>query len=164
MKNLSFLSAVALLLLSAAAAQAATTSSNANAQILTALTLTNTVPLEFGQIAASASAGTVSVSTASVRTSTGGVTLAGLTPATAASFDVLGDAASTYAITLPTSTTIDSGANSMTVDTYVSSPNGTGTLDGGGADTILVGARLSVGANQAAGSYTGTFDVTVQYN
>jgi hypothetical protein len=27
-----------------------------------------------------------------------------------------------------------------------------------------VGATLHVGANQAAGSYTGTFDVTVAYN
>ena len=27
-----------------------------------------------------------------------------------------------------------------------------------------VGATLNVGANQAAGSYTGTFSVTVDYN
>jgi hypothetical protein len=163
-KNLYIASALALLLISATAANAATASSNASAEILTALTLTNTVPLEFGEIAASAAAGTVSVSTASVRTSTGGVTLAGLTPATASSFAVTGDAGDTYAITLPTSTTIASGANSMTVDTFTSAPDTTGTLSGGGTDTVLVGATLHVGANQVAGDYIGTFDLIVVYN
>jgi hypothetical protein len=163
-KNLTIASALALLLLSAAAANAATTSSDTSAEILTAITLTNTIPLEFGEIAASAALGTVTVSTASVRSSTGGVTLAGLTPATASSFAVTGDAGDTYAITLPTSISITSGANSMTVDTFTSSPDTAGTLSGGGTDTVLVGATLHVAASQAAGAYAGTFDLIVVYN
>ncbi len=34
----------------------------------------------------------------------------------------------------------------------------------GGSDTFNVGATLNVGATQAAGTYSGTFDVTVNYN
>ena len=42
------------------------------------------------------------------------------------------------------------------------------TNDGGGAltggtDTFNVGGTLSVGANQAAGSYSGTYTVSVNY-
>jgi len=72
---------------------------------------------------------------------------------------------STYSITLPTTYTITSGANNMTVTTFTSTPSGTGTLSGG-TQTVNVGATLSVAASQAAGTYTnGTgFPVTVNYN
>ena len=39
----------------------------------------------------------------------------------------------------------------------------TPVLDGTGNATLNVGAVLTVGAAQAAGAYTGTFDVTVVY-
>jgi len=50
----------------------------------------------------------------------------------------------------------------MTVDTFTSTPSGTGTLTGG-AETLNVGATLQVGIGQATGSYTGTYSVTVNY-
>ncbi len=81
---------------------------------------------------------------------------------TAASFDVSGQGDYTYSVTLPASTTLVDGAtNEMTVDTFAD--NSTGTLDGAGAETFNVGATLNVGADQIAGSYTGTFDVSVDY-
>ncbi|HBC79095.1 MAG TPA: hypothetical protein DCZ51_10735, partial [Bacteroidales bacterium] len=70
-------------------------------------------------------------------------------------------------ITLPAAaTTITSGANTMTVDTWTSSPSGTGTLSAGGSQALTVGATLNVGASQPAGTYvSGTpFTVTVNYN
>jgi hypothetical protein len=161
-KQLSIASALALLLLSDGAAGAAT--GTASAEIVSAITITNTVGLQFGQIAPSASPGTVTIATSGVRTSTGGVTLAGLATVSAAGFDVTGAPDNTYTITITSSTTITLGGNSMTVDTFESAPDTTGTLSAGGTDVILVGATLHVGANQAAGSYTGTFDVTVAYN
>ncbi len=39
----------------------------------------------------------------------------------------------------------------------------TSCTDGTGNATLNVGAVLNVGAKQAAGVYTGTFDVTVVY-
>lgn len=164
MKNLSVVFALAFLLMSAFAASAATTSSNSHAQILTAITITNDVQLEFGNIVASAAAGTVTVSPAGVRSALLGATLASGITATAASFTVTGDADATYAVGLPlTATSIDSGANSMSVDTYTSASTGSGVLLLG-TDTLTVGATVHVGISQASGSYTGTFDVSANYN
>jgi len=54
----------------------------------------------------------------------------------------------------------------MTASTFTSSPTPTGTLSGGGAQTVTVGATLNVSASQLAGVYlSGTpFTVTVNYN
>lgn len=155
---------VLVVLLTSSAARAATSSSAIGATILTPITLSNTAGLEFGEIGISASAGTVAVSTAGVRTSTGGVTLAGLVSPTGASFHVVGAPGSTYTVTLPTSAAIVLGAGAMTLDTFVSSPHTTGTLSGAGADTLVVGATLHVGASQAAGHYAGSFAVTIAYD
>ena len=52
----------------------------------------------------------------------------------------------------------------MSVDTFNHDAGATPSLSGGGSDTFNVGATLNVGATQAAGTYSGTFDVTVNYN
>ncbi len=51
----------------------------------------------------------------------------------------------------------------MTIDTFNHDAGATPTL-AGGSDTFNVGATLHVGATQAAGTYSGTFSVTVNYN
>ena len=86
----------------------------------------------------------------------------------AAGFDVAGQASTTYAITLPADGTITIGhgvpADDMAVNTFTSNPNATGTLSGAGAQSITVGATLTVAAGQVPASYTGTFPVSVDYN
>ena len=53
----------------------------------------------------------------------------------------------------------------MDVDTWTSSPTPTGTLDGTGAQTLSVGATLTVVGGESSGLYTGgPFTVTVNYN
>lgn len=154
-------------LLSAGIAAAATDSSTASAEIVSAIAISNTTGLNFGQIAPSGVAGTVSISTAGVRTSSGGVTLGNQVSVSACSFDVTGAPNNTYSITLPADGTItltSGGSPAMAVDSFVSSPDTTGTLNGAGAQTLLVGATLSVGVNQPNGNYTGMFNVTVAYN
>jgi hypothetical protein len=83
----------------------------------------------------------------------------------AASFTVTGSGSATYTITLPSSVTVTSSTNSMTVDAFTSSPSGTGTLTAG-SQTLNVGATLHVGALQTPGAYTSAtpFTVTVDYN
>lgn len=49
----------------------------------------------------------------------------------------------------------------MDVDNFTGS-KANGTLTSG-ADSFTVGGTLDVAANQAAGEYTGTFTVTVEY-
>jgi hypothetical protein len=164
MKNVSIATALFLSfgLLSVVPANAA--SSDANAEIVASIAIVNTGALEFGQIIAGP-AGTVAVSTASVRTSPS-TTLYfanGTTPA-AATFDVTGGADSTYSITLPADAAVSLAGPgvAMVVNGFVSSPE-TGLLTGG-TETLSVGATLSVAAAQTPGAYSGTFDVTVAYD
>ena len=137
-----------------------------SATIITPIAIANAGNMNFGNVAVSATAGTVVLSPASVRSLTGGVTLPAVTgTVSAAAFTVTGLGSSTYSIQLPTTYTITSGANNMTISSFTSNPSGTGTLSGG-TQTINVGATLSVGASQAAGSYTNAtgFPVIVNYN
>lgn len=119
--------------------------------------------LLFGNIIASAAGGSVVIATTGTPTLTG--VAAPSVPGTrqAATFTVTGMAGVTYAITLPASTNLTSGGNTMTVDNFLSDPNGTGLLTGG-TQTLNVGAKLNVGPAQPAGTYTGSFAVTVGYN
>lgn len=171
MKNYFKLAAFAFIMLGSAAASHAqsTASATSTATIVTPITITKTVDMNFGNVAVSASSpGTVVLDPAGSRTPSGGVTLPAVTgTVAAASFDVAGQANYTYTITLPAGThTITSGVNSMNVDTFTSSPSTTGTLSASGTETLTVGATLNVSAGQASGTYvSGTpFDVTVNYN
>ncbi len=168
MKSLPIAAALALTagLAFSGSANAAVASGSANANIVAAISISNTVALNFGQIAPTIALGSVTVAPDGDRTFLGGVTLANGTPATAASFAVTGAPLNTYAITLPGDsdvTLLGTGAP-MTVTGFVSDPPVTGTLSGAGAQTLLVGATVNVGVSQVAGAYTGLFNVDVVYN
>jgi hypothetical protein len=146
-----------------------TASATASANIITPIAISKTVDMNFGNVAVSATvAGTVVLDPAGARTRTAGVTLPNsVGTVTAASFTLSGDANRTFAITLPANNTIRIGAAgaTMLVNTFTSTPSGTGALSGG-ALTLTVGATLNVDAAQAVGLYTSVtpFDVTVNYN
>jgi hypothetical protein len=145
-----------------------TATASTSATIITPIAITKDVDMNFGNIAVSPTlGGTVVLPTSGPRTKTGGVTLPVVTgTVTPASFTVTGEGNSTYSITLPSSAiTLTSGAASMTVENFISSPSNTGQLSSG-TQEIKVGATLNVGAAQAAGTYSnesGLF-VTVNYN
>jgi hypothetical protein len=153
---------------SALHAQSVSASATVSATIVTPISITKTTDMNFGNVSVAGSAGTVILSTAGARTTTGGCSLSTANPGTvtAAAFTVNGTGTYTYAITLPsTATTIVNGGNNMTVDTYVSNPSGTGALTAG-TQTLLVGGTLHVSATQATGLYTlaSGLSVTVSYN
>jgi len=167
MKKLIFIPLMLFAVNAALFAQASATAT-ATAVIVGPIGISNTANMNFGNVAVGASPGTVVLTPAGGRTPTGGVTLPATTgTVAAAAFTVTGVAGYTYAITLPSAAlTISSGANSMTVDNWTSNPTPTGTLDGGGSQTLWVGATLHVSGSQAAGTYTSAtpFTVTVNYN
>jgi hypothetical protein len=137
--------------------------------IVKPISIINAGDMNFGNVAVSATAGTVVLDPAGTRTPTLGVTLpANHGTVTPAIFNISGVADYTYSITLPVAaTSVDDGnGHVMTVDSFVSNPSGTGKLDAGGKQTINIGATWNVGANQAAGVYVSAtpFDVTVNYN
>lgn len=153
-------------------AHGATASASASATIVSPIAITKTTDLAFGKLAVGAVGGNVAISTADVVTISGaGTTVsqpAGNTGnPVAAVFGITGEAGMTYAITLPADGTVtisDGASHTMAVNSFVSNPGATGTLSGGGTDTLKVGATLVVGNNQVPGTYTGTFNVTVAYN
>jgi len=146
-------------------AQAASTNGTANAKVIAGLTITAGANLNFGTIAPSAVAGTVVISPAGARSATLGAGLVtdGANAPTAGVFTVTGATGYPVSITLPVTATITSGANNMTVGTFLATPVNPVPIVAGAA-TINVGATLNVGANQVAGSYTGTYPVSVNYN
>ena len=148
----------------------ATATATASATIIAPITITNAVDMNFGNVAIQAeTAGTAVIAPAGTRTRTAGVTLPGTTGTfTQASFTIGGEGVYTYAITLPSADytiTDPSSAAMMIVNTFTSTPSGTGILTAG-AQTLNVGATLNVSAAQAPGVYTNAtgFDVTVNYN
>lgn len=128
------------------------------------LAITKIIEMSFGNSAV-ISAGTIVLTPASTRTATGGVTLPAVTGTiTAASFNVTGTPNVTYTITLPLSITISSGANMMTLDTFTSTPSGTGTLSALGTQTLTVGATLHIAGAQVPGTYLSGVAFTVTVN
>ena len=150
-------------------AQASATA-NASAYVITPISITKTLDMNFGNLAVSASTGgTVVLSTAGARTATGGVTLPSTTgTVTAATFTVTGEGSYTYDITLPSSavTLTDGAGHSMTVNAFTSDPTALAGALTAGSQTLYVGATLNVAAGQASGNYTTAtpFTVTVNYN
>jgi hypothetical protein len=143
----------------------ATASANATATVINAIALTKTLDLNFASVVAGGTAGTVVVTPAGARSATGGTTLGAGVGTSAASFTVLGEPTATYSVTLPSSSTLTfATTNTMTADTFTSTPSGSGTFGVLGTQTLTVGSTLHVGAGQATGLYAGTFNVTVAYN
>lgn len=138
-------------------------SADAGAQVAS-IGITRNVDLNFGQVVTSASSGTVVITPSGSRSATGGAMLGSGAAASAASFTVSGDPLATYAITLPSSTTLSSGGPTMTLETFTSTPSGTGSLSDMGSQTLTIGATLQVSAVQESGTYTGSFSVRVDYN
>jgi len=145
---------------------AATASANATATVVTPLAVSKNTDMAFGKFIAG-TGGTVAMATNGTRTAGGAVTLFNQgSTSNAASFAVTGEGAYTYAITLPANSTVtlsDGATHTMGVSSFISNPSGTGTLTAG-AQTLLVGATLTAASAQAPGNYTGSFNVTVDYN
>jgi hypothetical protein len=157
-------------------AQAATGSSAASAKVVAPIAistgLTGANSLRFGSFSSTGTAGTVVISALGARTFSSDTVFKGVGTGQAsfgtANFAVTGEANLTYAITLPTAdvTLTHTGDNTKTmlVNAFTSNPASPGTLSAGGSQTLAVGATLNVGATPTAGSYTGSFDVSVDYN
>jgi hypothetical protein len=126
--------------------------------------LTATSSLSFGRLVAGSS-GTVTVPPVGVRSSIGGVLLLSGGTVTPASFSLnesgTGTSLNWTTITLPSSAMLTGPGATMTLTSFTSNPSG--TFAGSGQTILTVGATLTVGSTQAAGNYTGTFSVSVNY-
>lgn len=158
--------ALALAVSTAAVAGSVTRTAGAQVGVLHPVSVIKDSDLDFGTVVTSATAGTVVLNPVNGSlTTTGGLTTAG-TAAHAAVFTSTGSKNSVVIIRLPTAAitmTRVGGTETVTASTW--------TLDGAANRRIpanqtfdfAVGATLNVGAAQVAGTYVGTFQITVQY-
>jgi hypothetical protein len=173
-RRLALPSLVAFAALAASPGHAATRTAQSQTVVIRPATLVNTAPLSFGNLLSGPTPGTVTVSTAGARTTTGGVTPAGGS-VTAANFVGMNDSGgflNLIRVTIPAGTiTLNrvGGGAAMTMNNLTSSL-GPGIFGSDyyfmGSNTVFsfsVGGRLNVAANQMIGTYTGTFTVTVDY-
>ncbi len=131
------------------------------------LALTSPQNLNFGAFAVSGGAGSVTINTAGTGTYTG-VTQVATPPPSEANIRIFGDVGSSVVISVTDPTvTVFNGANTMQVDNFQINTNAGGAIETVNMTnaTLLVpiGATLNVNAGQAAGSYSGTFTVSVIY-
>lgn len=143
------------------AAESVSAEGTAKAKIIQAAVLTHeTGALGFGVLVSNTAGGTVSVpAVANPNPNDGGMTrAAGTVSSDRFTLSNL-DTAVTYAVSVPATVEIASGGDKMSVALKLSITSVTGKAN----ETLYVGGDLTVGANQAAGSYTGTYTVTVTY-
>ncbi len=123
--------------------------------------------MDFGRFVAG-SGGTVILSPTGVRSRTGGVILLNSPAVGQAAFNVgkssNGGGNKAVIISVPPngSVRLNSGANSMALNTFVSNPGALVSVPNGGT-TVSVGATLSVAPNQPPGNYSGSFPMTVNF-
>lgn len=135
------------------------------ATIQVPISITKMSDLNFGTVIATPTAGRVTLDPLGVRTVVGGVVLAytSVFGVSAAAFQVNGEPNTTFNVILPVSAQMVFGTNSMTVDSFVTD-GAPYKLSVNGGQRLSVGATMGVGANQAPGTYSGSFAVTVAYN
>jgi len=149
----------------APAAGAATQSAAGQASILSPLSVLKNADLNFGDLIVSGTGTAVMDPVAGSLTTTGSVTKAG-TAAHAAQFTGTGSKNSIVHIRIPTTpitVTRVGGTETMSVSSWTLDQSANLKVPPNDIFTFAVGATLNVAAGQVAGTYTGTFQVTVQY-
>lgn len=152
------------------AADATTTST---ATVIEPIAITKSVDLVFGKFAPGAG-GTVTVATDGSRTASGPILSTSGSSPTAAKFDITGDNDATYSITwsgvteLTHTDTVTTMAltriSDLTAAGTTSGEVSSGTLSSTGTQSVYLGGKLTVGASQLAGDYSGNVTITVEYN
>lgn len=146
-------------LFSSVSAYAITVTGNANAIIKRNISATETQTMNFGTISSGATAAAVTLSPAGTRSST----LSYYGTANPGVFNITGEPSTPLVVSFSNGT-LSNGANTMALSNFTTSTTpASSTTDSSGNLTLNVGADLAVGANQASGTYTGTYTVTISY-
>jgi len=147
---------------------------NASATVKKALTIVKANDLAFGTFAGlNTTTSTVVVGISDARTGSTADILG--TDAAAATFTITGEPSAIVAITLPSSDITIADLSGTSPGAAMTIPSASFTTDasniaavtlteGTGVVTLKVGATLNVGIAQKAGTYSGSFAVSVNYN
>lgn len=134
----------------------------AKAKIIAPLEITHATgaALNFGTLVSPKNgAGTVTIDADSGEASESGVERIAADPVSRDHFTVTNPERVSYSVNLPSSSiNVTSGSNTMAVSAFTASCS-----SGCTADDIYVGGQLAVAQDQAAGSYTGEYTITLTY-
>ncbi len=129
------------------------------------LSVEETQGMSFGTFLSPTTTSSIILSPSGSYTTTGNVTFVDNT-LIPGEFTVTGIGSRQVSITLPASTTLSNGTQTMTADSFTSTPTGSFTLSGSGTgqtQDVKVGSTLHINSNQRAGNYTGTYPIIVSY-
>ncbi|HPD82465.1 MAG: DUF4402 domain-containing protein [Alphaproteobacteria bacterium] len=151
-------------------AQAVTATGGMSAIVLTPITVTATQVLHFGSFTRGAG-GTVKVTTAGARTVTGPTAVTGAAAEQQGVLKITGAPTATVNVKVTaTNFSVTSGPNTMVVNAFnlKTAAGGTSVTAAIGPTAtptvqVPIGGTLTVGAAQAAGTYTGAYKVDVNY-
>ena len=157
----------------APSAHAETVVGDAQIAIVRPLSFIEVDPLDFGSVIPSNAVSRITLTPAGVSTATGGAVLVG-NDHQSARFAGMGTVLQRVRIRItPNNILLTGPGPAMTVDNWTIDPQGTLLQLGASPNYLIlplngvfwfrVGARLTVGANQPAGLYSGTFDATLDY-
>lgn len=148
-----------------APANAVTQSASVNANVVKPLTLVALQGLNLGTITLPPGAwtgATVGISRTGVFTCSAKVICTGA--ATAASFNVTGTNKMTVLVTAPNVTLVNQNNSAQTLTLVVDSPSQIALPNSGNPGVLFnVGGSITVNSTTASGTYTGTINVTVDY-
>lgn len=139
---------------------------NADATVVTALTVVENTRMNFGSF--TNAAGVISMDTTGSRMN--GVPtalLGGAAGGTAGQVTVNGSANATYTVSGTGGNLNAGGATNLVLSNIAfadAAAGSVGTIGAGGTQVLKVGGDLDVPAGAPAGTYTGTYTVTVNYN
>lgn len=149
-------------------------SSNVNANLIVPLSLTETASLDFGTInVLGGVSGTVILPSDSTERVFTGVVGSAVTPLPSnAAYTVSGTKNVSYGVSLPVTITVyeSGGSDTMLISNLKARFDGAATdgttsiLKADGTDRFTLGGTLIIEASQTPGAYTGTFNVSVDYN
>lgn len=140
------------------------------AEVIAALTATETSQMNFGRFSPEVNGGQIVLTPSGVRTTQGSVVLSGGFSQPGV-FTITGAPEAAFSIQLPDGPAylVHQGSNkTMIVYDWISDPpagTGTGALNGG-QEIVSIGASLQVGSieDNPVGMYSGTFSLTFAYN
>lgn len=153
----------------AASGNASAMQGTAQAVIVVPLKITAGTSLRFGQFANATTGGTLTIDPTGAVSTAGGMVGANTFTQTGtgrgnATFSVTGNPNAAFGVTVSTNVQLANGANRMSVTGFTGNVVGSAAaLDTTGNFTLNVGATLNVAANQAVGTYSGTYVLTVVY-
>lgn len=153
------ITAIAMAICGGNVANAATESANSEVEIIEPLNLIINTSLNFATVIPGASDSSMRVNPDNGRLCAAPLTCSG--QQSAGSFTITGSANAITTVSHDGEVIMDSGSDTIRARLFDS--GNTVTLDADGNGSFSIGGELFVSANQAVGSYTGNYSVSVDY-